>query len=218
MDVVPFQVTVTGVYSFTGLSASSNFFAQVNLTPDNSYTPHINADTYGSSPIAASPSNTLTAATTYYFVGISACSSFPLTYSVTLSGPGSILTNSASTDAPDAPSLVLAPDNRINWHFGDLSAVIYDHEDGVVVYCWADGASWLGTHITQELVANADTNQAQDIPIVEYNERGCQFAFYILDSGEYLINIWTSDNKLYEIIADNLDFANATMRGSELGS
>jgi hypothetical protein len=206
-------VTVTGVYSFTGLSASSNFFAQINLTPDNSYTPHINADTYGSSPIVASPSNTLTAGTTYYFVGVSACSAFPLTYSVTLSGPGGILTNGASAGVPS-----LAPDNRINWHFGDLSAVIYDHEDGVVVYCWADGASWLGLHITQELVANADTNQAQDIPIVEYNERGCQFAFYILDSGEYLINIWTSDNKLYEIIADNLDFANATMRGSELGS
>jgi hypothetical protein len=219
MDVVPFTVSTTGVYSFTGLTATSNFFAQVNFTADNSYTPHINEDTYGSSPVAASPSNTLTAGTTYYFVGVSACSSFPLSYSVTLSGPGDILVAGASAPTETSVSdVVMPPDNRINWQFGDLSAVIFDHEDGVVVYCYVDGATWLGMHINQELVDNADANQAQEIPVLEYNENGCHVAFYVLDSGEYQINIWTHDNKFYEIIADNLDFANATMRSTEFGN
>lgn len=91
MVVREFSVDTTGTYSFANINASSNLFVQINPTPDNSYTPLINIDTYGSSPVAASPSGDLTAGVTYYLVAVSACApSFPLTFSVDLSGPGSI--------------------------------------------------------------------------------------------------------------------------------
>ena len=78
MIVKEFSVDTTGTYTFANLNASSNLFVQINPTPDNSYSPLINIDTYGSSPVAAAVSGTLTAGVTYYLVAVSACApSFP---------------------------------------------------------------------------------------------------------------------------------------------
>lgn len=110
------------------------------------------------------------------------------------------------------PHIVLPPDNRINWQFGDLGAVVYDHSDGAVVYCYTDGDSWLGMHISQAVVDNADNGGDQSVPVMTIDELGCRAAFYMLDNGQYQINIWSEEGKMYEIIADSLDFANAEMR------
>jgi hypothetical protein len=48
--------------------------------------------------------------------------------------------------------------------------------------------------------------------VLSIDEAGCRSAFYILDNGEYQINIWSYEGKLYEIIADNLHFEDAVMR------
>jgi hypothetical protein len=106
-------------------------------------------------------------------------------------------------------NIVYPPDDRINWQYGDLDVVVYSHSEGTVVYCYRDGA-WLGMLINQAVVDNAPTGQAQHIPVLE--AEGCNAAFYILDSGEYQINVWTNEGKLYELISDTLDFTNATKR------
>lgn len=115
-----------------------------------------------------------------------------------------------------SPASVVPPDTRINWQYGDLNAVVYAHEsgDGVAVYCYVDGVTGLGMQVNQATVDNAGAT-SQDVPVLEHNENGCHVAFYILDSGEYQINIWTWDGKLYEIIADNINFTDATMREVE---
>ena len=107
------------------------------------------------------------------------------------------------------PNIVYPPDNRINWQYGDLEVVVYSHEEGTVVYCYQDGA-WLGMLINQAVIDNAPTGQAQDVPVLEAT--GCNAAFYILDSGEYQINVWTHEGKIYELISDSLDFTNARKR------
>jgi hypothetical protein len=129
-------------------------------------------------------------------------------YSVEISGPGDININ---TNAEETGDFVEPPDMRINWQYGDSNVVIYEHLDGVVVYCY-NGNSWLGMLINQELVDNWDTDLPQETPVLEVNDDGCHAAFYILDTGEYQINIWSYEGKLYEIIADNLNFSNPTMR------
>jgi hypothetical protein len=109
------------------------------------------------------------------------------------------------------PDIVLPPDDRINWQYGDLNAVVYEHAEGAVVYCF-NGNAWLGMHITQELVDSWDTSLPQEIPVLYVDQAGCLTAFYILDSGEYQINIWTFEGKIYEVIADNIYFRDATKR------
>jgi hypothetical protein len=101
-------------------------------------------------------------------------------------------------------------DSRINWQMGDLGAVVYDHEDGVVVYCYDGSNTWLGMHISQAVVDNADRSQPQDVPVLEAD--GCNAAFYILDNGQFQINLWSSEGKLYELISDDLDFTDAVKR------
>lgn len=111
------------------------------------------------------------------------------------------------------PRVWVRPDERVNWHHGDLSTVVYSQGEGAVVYCYVNGSTWLGLHITPDDVADADPNQPQNIPVLEYDQDGCHAAFYILrDSNEYQINYWTFEGKLYELISDTLDFANPTMR------
>ena len=109
------------------------------------------------------------------------------------------------------PNVVLPPDDRVNWQYGDLFVVLYSNTNGVEVYCF-DGDMWVGTAITQSLVNNWDTSLSQSVPVLTVNQGICHWAFYILDSGEYQINVWTVDGKLYEIIADNLRFDGATKR------
>lgn len=104
------------------------------------------------------------------------------------------------------------PDDRVNWHHGDLSTVVYSHGDGAAVYCHSNDLTWLAMHITPEIVNNADPEQPQNIPVMEYEQDGCKTAFYILDSGEYQINMWTYEGKRYELISDTLDFSQPTMR------
>ena len=67
-------------------------------------------------------------------------------------------------------------------------------------------------HINQDVVDAWDAGQPQDTPVLEVHERGCHAAFYILDNGEYQINIWADEGKRYELVADNIDFADAEMR------
>lgn len=102
------------------------------------------------------------------------------------------------------PHVVVPPANiGMNWQFGDDWARVYDHADGVAVYC-STGA--LAMHISSDVVANAP-DVPQDVPILEYNENGCHVAFYMLDDGKFQINIWSPEGKLYEMIADNFDFS-----------
>lgn len=103
------------------------------------------------------------------------------------------------------------PDQRINWGYGDLDAVVYSQGDGAIIYCYEETA-WLAFQITPEIVEAWDTSLPQETPVLEFDDGACRTAFYILDTGEYQINIWTEDGKLYEIIADNLRFENASLR------
>jgi subtilisin-like proprotein convertase family protein len=110
------------------------------------------------------------------------------------------------------PRVWVRPDDRVNWHHGDLSTVVYSHGNGAAVYCHINDTTWLAMHITQEDVDNADPEQPQNIPVLEYDQDGCRVAFYILDSGEYQINMWTYEGKLYELISNTLDFSEPTLR------
>lgn len=104
------------------------------------------------------------------------------------------------------------PDDRVNWHHGDLSTVVYSQGNGAAVYCYSKDNTWLAMHITPEIVNNADPDEPQNVPVMEYEQDGCKAAFYILDSGEYQINMWTYEGKRYELISDTLDFSQPTMR------
>jgi hypothetical protein len=109
------------------------------------------------------------------------------------------------------PNIVLPPDNRINWQYGDLNTVLYATNGGLAAYCY-NGNTWLGMFINQTIVDAWDASQAQDVPVVSIEDAGCHAAFYILDNGQYQVNIWSFEGKRYEIIADNLSFEGATMR------
>lgn len=112
----------------------------------------------------------------------------------------------------DIPTFVTPPDARINWQYGDTNAIMFAHEDGVTVHCVGDSTSWLAAHINQALIESADTSQPQEVPVYRVDENGCRVAFYILDSGEYQVNIWSNEGKIYEIIDDSISFENAIMR------
>lgn len=113
------------------------------------------------------------------------------------------------TFRPDINYAIPHVQGQLNWQHGESYASIFDHADGVAVYCSANGT--LAMHIHSELVANAP-DVPQHVPILEYTENGCRVAFYMLDDGKYQINITSPEGKLYEIIADNIDFRNAERR------
>lgn len=161
----------------------------------------------------------LTANVTYYMYIIPYCSQGPGNYNFEFTGPGAFAIGDESlpvASSDEATDIVFPPDDRINWQYGDGSTAVFAHEsgNGVVAYCHSDGAVWAGMYINQATVDNAGET-SQDVPVVDYNDNGCHVAFYILDNGQYQINIWTWNGKLYEMLADNINFTNATMRSFE---
>jgi hypothetical protein len=207
-EACAFTVDKTGTYSIPTVTSSTGayVFVRVNVGPNLSdkFT-----GVYGNT-VGNTITGTLIANTTYYAIAATPPGAVPLDYNFVLSGAGNaVLSCPPGRLAADTP-----PDKRINWHFGDLSTVIYEQGDGVVVYCYNNG-SWLAKLITQELVDSLDRPAKQDIPLFEYNENACHFAFYILDTGEYQINIWNPDGKLSEVIANNLNFRDAKLRHAD---
>lgn len=87
--------------------------------------------------------------------------------------------------------IVMPPDNRINWQYGDLYAVLYRGENelgeaAINVYCWNGTTASLGMQVS---AANAtDTMQAL----------GCEVILYIIDNEHYQFNI-NFETKRYEI-------------------
>jgi len=120
VEVRPFTVSQTGTYGFTNLTTDpvvqpegenfQGFFVQINETAAHSYTPLINADTFGDSPVAAAPTGTLNAGTQYYFVAITACYDVDVNgavaFSVDLEGDGDIdiETDTGGGGTPAAPA------------------------------------------------------------------------------------------------------------------
>jgi hypothetical protein len=215
-DLYSFTVPSDGIYKveFTSAvfdvtaTAVGYIYAEILDTPNYvNYTSLARAYTNRDHTSVHSPSLSLSAGTTYYLY-VHDCGYIvanPQYISVDYTVSISSVADSTSSEA------VFPPDNRINWQYGDLNAVVYEHEDGVVVYCY-DGDASLVMVINQELVDNWDSSLPQDIAVLEVNTDTCRVAFYILDTGEYQINIWDREGKLYEIIADNLNFSNPTMR------
>lgn len=198
----PISVPVDGTATITINSYSGNETAAAYLVSTSDVDTSVGGKEayYGFEPSITVP---ITAGTYNLIVCDDVKVPYGSTYSVTLTVPAG---------STSGETVVYPPDDRVNWQFGDLNAVVYRHEDdGVVVYCHVDGESWVGMHISQEVVDNANPASQSD-PVLSVNENGCNAAFYILDSGEFQINIWTYEGKLYEIIADNIEFYEETMR------
>lgn len=214
---VPFTVSVTDEYTFTAFAADVNVFVQITTEPRPMYPAPISFDSYvGTNGPPRIPTAVLTEGVQYYFVASNACdTNLPKSYSVKLIRTVDLSAPEAPA-MPEAPTFVTPSDNRINWQYGDGSTVVYPGPDneGVDVYCY-DGVGTLAMRITQEVVDNWDASQPQLIPVMEVNEPPCRAAFYILDNGQYQINIWSPEGKLYEMISDDLNFAGATKRYSD---
>lgn len=99
---------------------------------------------------------------------------------------------------------VMPPDNRINWQYGDLHAVLYrglnnTGEPAINLFCW-DGEPAIG-----------------DIQVSESNKSNglyataCNVVFYILVQDTYQFNIYY-DGKTYEIECENFECLSPEMR------
>jgi hypothetical protein len=216
------SVSLTGPYEYNDTSYFGGSYDSVMLlytTPidpsNTSANLAVKIDDYGMV--------NLTAGVAYYMYITPYCSRGFGNYGFTFEGAGTIGIGAGIIGSPTATTgveavisdIVYPSDNRINWQYGDLSSVLYATNGGIAVYCYSD-TTWLAFFVDQSTVDAWDTTQAQDIPVVEVNENDCRAAFYILDSGEYQINLWSKEGKLYEIIADNLEFQNATKRYTDL--
>jgi hypothetical protein len=110
VEVRPFTVSLSGTYEFSNLTtvpSGADVFVQINEVASHLYEPLINADTYGSSPVAAAPSGELVAGTQYYFIAITACfdaAETPVSVTVSLTGDGVI-----DIDAGDVPAATPIP-------------------------------------------------------------------------------------------------------------
>lgn len=98
-------------------------------------------------------------------------------------------------ESADAPSIVYPPDDRINWQFGDLYAVLYRNFDSegnpyTDVYCWDGEDSSLGLRVDSSTASGTSAD-------------GCNATFYIGADGMYQFNI-NFDGKLYEIRCEDL--------------
>jgi hypothetical protein len=107
---------------------------------------------------------------------------------------------------PSDSDVVMPPDERINWQYGDLNAVLYRGEDeqgnpALNLYCYDGENASLGFQITAADLENAP---------IEAN--GCDATFYVLDTGELQVNIRDAEGKLYEIICDDLACESPNMR------
>lgn len=218
-EIFSFSVSQSGTYSFTSVTPASNnadnffyVFASAVPTASNSF------QIFGANNEGTNTSGFIQGDTTYYFHvgGCTAKTAYPVNYNFTITGPGDICSPSCGSQVavPVDRGLNVTggpPDERLNFQYGDLNAVVYDHSDGVVVYCYNEGASSVGFLVTQDVIDNADPNSPQAVPVMQAED--CGAYFYILDSGEYQINIFTPDgNKYYELISDTLNFRGATKR------
>ena len=203
-------VSTTGTYNisnFTNDTSSQWITVVISTDPTGWGSNTFRADTTGS---PASDSETLNAGTTYYANVVNSCSGatgLPISYSFDMSGPGDICINGCPNGTSSATVViddtVYPPDNRINWQFGELGAVLYRGTDStgepaINIYCWDGENSTLGMQVNATTASGTSAN-------------GCDATFYILSNGTYQINI-TYDGKLYEIFCEDLSCRPPEMR------
>lgn len=128
-------------------------------------------------------------------------STYPILASLRLS-----VDDSCGRSYPALSDAVEPPDERINWQYGDLNAVLYRGKDeqgnpALNLYCYDGENAALGFQITS---ANME-----DAPI---EANGCDVSFYLLENGQLQVNIRDDEGKLYEIICDDLACENPVMR------
>lgn len=102
-----------------------------------------------------------------------------------------------------------APDDRVNYGYGDVFTVAYspfvDDTHNLDVYC-ADEE--LAFSVSPADVAGlTPTTEAQ--LIAAFTKGTCSAEFYLLSSGEYQLNIYAPEGKLYTLIDIDLDFRDA---------
>ncbi len=110
----------------------------------------------------------------------------------------------AATTATNVPT---PPDNRLNWGHGDHLGILYPSQDtsgnpSIELYCLNEqGAVFLGFHITFAMIAGYDTNPSVNTEVARNND--CPAAFYILDTGEYQVNIGPDAEGKTEVVIFN---------------
>jgi hypothetical protein len=119
----------------------------------------------------------------------------------TLTGAGDVNVGAVTTTTTSV--VFYPPDNRINWRFGDLGAVLYRGVDStgnsaINVYCYDGSNAWHGL-------------QANDATASGTSANGCAVNFYILPEGGYQFNI-NYDGKRYEIECADFDCRPPVMR------
>ncbi len=108
-----------------------------------------------------------------------------------------------------------APDNRLNWRMGDDFAVMYPAQTAngstrLDVYCYLDGRGELAFSVSADEVNRSGTGNAEAVLLASAD--GCGAELYLLPGGEIQVNILTPEAKLYEIICEDLQCIDPTMR------
>jgi hypothetical protein len=96
---------------------------------------------------------------------------------------------------------------------GDEIAVMFPAttDEGVRrldVYCYVNGQGLLAFAVTEDEIASASGSE----PVLLASAADCRADLYWLPSEEIQLNIWTPEDKLYEIICADLQCADPTMR------
>lgn len=216
-----FYVDVSGNYNIEILSASG-----FPTTTDDAmfalYTPFFDPSAYATNCIAQDDDTNgllpvitgqfLTAGVAYDIVVFNSWANLASTpggvFTGEISGPGNICfgspCDSSSSSEGTTSNIVYPPDERINWQFGDLGAVLYLNVDNtgnpaIDVYCYDGENAFFGMQVSE---ANASNGMSAD---------GCDVSFYILSDGGYQFNI-NYDGKLYEIECADFDCRPPDMR------
>jgi hypothetical protein len=131
--------------------------------------------------------------TTVPATDVATASAGPMTYFTTFDPTSyGLCTNLVSNPSVGSGGVLTPPDARINWRYGDLSAVLYRNvdEDGnpvIDVYCYN------GERGVLDFQAGSGTRnrtQADD----------CNVTFYILGDGSFQFNILAPEGKEYTVI------------------
>lgn len=116
---------------------------------------------------------------------------------------------SVSTDAGDEADIDEAPDDRLNWKRGDLTAVIYpgvDDEDNSALDIYGVDPQGAGFFLCRVTEADLDPYSTDDPPAENtlVKECGEHVKVYILDTGEIQVNI-AEPSRTTVLVFDSLD-------------
>lgn len=92
----------------------------------------------------------------------------------------------------------------------DSSPVYFSADD---ISCYSDSLEWLADNLTDDLLSRAG-NAPDSFPLMGYDNGDCRVSFYASDSGDYRLHIEV-EGESYDIIADNIDFDNASLASDE---